>query len=300
MNIKNILIFVLVIILGGLLLSEFGYFKNDDGLYTEETIVMDESEPSVAEVADDDPEVYIQNETTEESKIIPDFQSIKQIKTAWEEIINCCKGDISAQTKRKQIFYEACDEIVLQNTNEDLAANCLWFMPLVITPTEERTSEDSISKKIALGNIYINRHLTYKMPLDDCNDCSPGDLTAKIGMRQADELLKVRMEYSGMRTLEEINDQRKFEISDWLLAEFTVYMISYYQKVDATNEAYNRAKGIKEFRKLGLTAEAINRVEANLKYLTTRKNSKKLSEKIGNLTRFERLEKAVLKMTLKQ
>jgi len=230
--------------------------------------VTDElSEETIAETVIED---TIEASETEETAIaeiggpivaIHNFNNAKQIKNLWQEVSDCCKHNYNAKTFEKKQFYEACERTLETTQNENVSANCLWFMASAVR---------SMEQKLQLHEQYIKKHLNYAMQTNDCTDCSAGDMTAKVAMRLADAYRRFNRSDESVKVLERVSEARMLDVSPWLFAELTGHLALYYQEV-------------------GVNERAVSRIVKNINFLKAFKNNEKLLEETAGKPRLERL-----------
>jgi len=192
----------------------------------------------------------------------------EDLSKVWQSKPRCCiaKNDLR---KNNREFYKSC-YIAMQNypSNKDITANCLWLMGGALENKEER---------ILLKETFIQKFFYYDKPLDRCANCDHANVSARIARELARYYKSTNRFDEAIKLLERMNDERKQEMSDWVLAELSTQLGKYY-----LNPEYN--------------GNNFNRIEGNYLSLKESKNNETLGKRYGKPGRFDKLETIYLQL----
>ena len=242
----KILALIMVVVIAVLLMFEFGDKK---------TVSITELVPVSASL---ETEKFDWFEDVEASAL----DNVKEVSKLWRSKPRCCKDKEVIQQNNRE-FYKACYlSMAKYPRDRDIGAVCLWLMP---------SGVDSKEQRIRIRELFLRDYFYYDRLLDSCANCDHANISARIAMSLARQYKSDKRLDDAISLLEQMNDERRDEMSDWVLAEFSTLLGKLYQEDQ-------------------LTAEKIERLDKNYQTLLPLKNNKTLGKRSGKSGRFDKFE----------
>jgi hypothetical protein len=201
----------------------------------------------------------------------PAINDRHELSKVWQSKPRCCvKKDELTQNNRE--FYKAC-YVAMQTypSDDDINAKCLWLMGGALETGEQR---------LKLRETYMKHYFHYDKKLDNCANCAPANISARIAQSLAGQYIYTDRFDEAIKLLERMNDERSQETSDWVLAELSTQLGKYYLKPE-------------------YIGNDTGRIKENYLKLKPLKNNESLGKRFGKPGRFDKLEEIHLKLLQK-
>lgn len=196
----------------------------------------------------------------------PTLKSDDEVSKLWQSEVRCC-DDKKVVQKNNREYYKACYQSMAAHPQDrDLAAICLWTMDNAIEKRELRLKHNEY---------FIQEFFDYDRRTDNCYNCKPANISARIAMDLSYLYHFYDRDNDAITLLEKMNDQRKDEMSDWVIAEFSTWLAKLYLENDS---------GV----------DKLARIEANVLTLKQIKDNESLGWRFNKPGRFDKLEAAYL------
>ena len=190
------------------------------------------------------------------------LDNVKEVSKLWRSKPRCCEDKEVIQQNNRE-FYKACFlSITKYPSDRDIGAVCLWLMSSGVDSKQQRTR---------IRELFLRDYFYYDRLLDNCSNCDHANISARIAMSLARQYKSDKRLDDAISLLERMNDERRDEKSDWVLAEFSTLLAKLYQEGE-------------------FTPEKIDRLEKNYQTLLPLKNNKTLGKRNGKPGRFDKFE----------
>ena len=242
----NLLALIMLVVIAVLLMFEFG----------------DKETKSISELLPGSESIEIEKLDWFEDIESAALDNVKQVSTLWRSKPRCCEDKEVIQQNNRE-FYKACYLSIAKHPNDrDMAAVCLWLMP---------SGLDNKQQRMRIRELFLRDYFYYDRLLDNCANCDHANISARIAMSLARQYKSDKRIDDAISLLELMNDERRDEMSDWVLAEFSTLLAKLYKEDQ-------------------LTPEKLERLDKNYQALLPFKNNKTLGQRNGKPGRFDKFE----------
>jgi len=148
--------------------------------------------------------------------------SLNEVSELWRSHKRCCDDDRGVLRSNRE-FYKSCYRAIQSKpTDADVAPYCLWLMDTAL----------EYEHSTLLSKYLLKQYPNYKRPVDNCANCSTGDLIARVTRDVAlYEHNRMSLTLEAINRLEAVLINRHGEISPWVLGEIYVSLSDMYLKL---------------------------------------------------------------------
>jgi hypothetical protein len=155
------------------------------------------------------------------------LSTLEDMNTLWRSHKRCCDKD-SGVTRSNREFYKSCYVAVYNALDDpDLAPYCLWLMDVALD-YEQGTN---------LSKYLLKNYPSYKQRVDNCANCTSGDLIARVTRDVAlFEFYQEDKTEEAFTRMDNMLADRVDEISLWVMVDIYKSMAEMLIKMNAPSD----------------------------------------------------------------